>query len=679
MSNLKRPIGYLFFCLFLLFAFNPGAMAAQIKDSESATHGTDASRYHIVNTYQFPGFKLIQLELPVLSIYSYMLVSEGKALVVDPCRDISIFLDIAKKEGLKIIGVYLSHSHADFVAGHMELLDAAKCPIYQSHLSGVAYPFEPLKEGSEIRVGKAVVKFLETPGHTPDGMCGLVYGPDNLKVPELVLTGDVLFVGSVGRPDLMGGAASAAWLASAFFDSWTSKISKLDDSVKIFPAHGAGSLCGAHLSDKPTSTIGEEKASNPYLQYKKRGEFVAALIQDLPEAPQYFKHNAAMNKQGPPLVEWGAALPDEKPPIKPLIQPDQFYVVDLRDASEYEQGHIPNAVNIALRGKLETWTGVMVPWESKLVLVGNKEELKEGLFRLNRIGYTPEILTMESWKKAGLPVTVSNPIIPKELYDLMKEGQAPVIVDVRLPPEWMALRIGTVLNLPLNHLAELSSQLDPSQPVVTVCNSAYRSSMAVGILERKGFKMPRNLKGGSQAWINAGLPVYEAARKGEKAVQATKKQVRLPDRISTAELKRLIMDLPGSFELVDLRPGNHFADYHLPGSVNVHVADLISDPGFLVGAGPLILVDRDGSIAMAAGGILSQKTERPIKVLYGGLETYWSGSKGISPPAARSSHTTGVKEKPAIVTVQPAPAKPQTPATPPPKKSARPERPSAGC
>jgi hydroxyacylglutathione hydrolase len=182
-----------------------------------------------------------------------------KALVVDPCRDISFILDVAKKEGAKIIGVYLSHSHADFVAGHMELVNALKCPIYQSHKSGAEYPFKPVQEGSEIRVGKALVKFLETPGHTPDGMCALVYGPDNAHVPELMFTGDVLFVGSVGRPDLMGGTASAAWLASAFFDSWQNKISKLDDGVKIFPAHGAGSLCGAHLADKPFSTLGEEK------------------------------------------------------------------------------------------------------------------------------------------------------------------------------------------------------------------------------------------------------------------------------------------------------------------------------------------------------------------------------------------------------------------------------------
>jgi len=201
-------------------------------------------------------------------------------------------------------------------------------------------------------------------------MCGLVYGPDNQGVPELIFTGDVVFVGSVGRPDLMGGATSAAWLASAFFDSWTGKISKLNNGVKIFPAHGAGSLCGAHLSDRPFSTIGEEKKSNPYLQYKKRGEFIAALLQDLPEAPQYFGHNAALNKKGPPLIDWDAILPNETAPDMALTDPGRTYVVDLRDADKYAAGHIPNSVNIALRGKLENWVGSHGSMGSKLVLAG---------------------------------------------------------------------------------------------------------------------------------------------------------------------------------------------------------------------------------------------------------------------------------------------------------------------
>ena len=514
----------LFIMMFsLVFMLGMDARGAVVQDSESAAHSVDASQYYVVDTYGFPGFKLIQMELPVLSIYSYLLISDGKALVVDPCRDISFFLEVAKKEGAKIIGVYLTHSHADFVAGHMELVKALNCPIYQSHKSGALYPFEPVQEGTEIQVGKALVKFLETPGHTPDGMCALVYGPDNLKVPELMLTGDVLFVGSVGRPDLMGGTVSAAWLASAFFDSWQNKISTLGDGVKIFPAHGAGSLCGAHLSDHPLSTIGEEKATNPYLKYKNRGEFVAALIQDLPEAPQYFKHNAALNKQGPPLVDWKTPLPTEAKPDKDLMDPEKTYVVDLRNADAYAAGHIPDSVNIALRGRLETWVGTMVPWGSRMVLVGNREQLREGLLRLHRIGYAPEVITLAQWKKAGMPVTVSQPITPRALHEMMLKGDAPLIVDVRLPTEWMALKIGTVLNLPLNHLAELSGKLDPEEPVVVVCNSAYRSSMAVGVLERKGFKIVRNLKGGSQAWIDAGLPVFEGVNPGGRVTKAVPK------------------------------------------------------------------------------------------------------------------------------------------------------------
>jgi rhodanese-related sulfurtransferase len=393
----------------------------------------------------------------------------------------------------------------------MEMKRAVGCPIYQSDKSGAKYAIKPLKEGSTIRVGKATVRFIETPGHTPDGMCGVVYGPGDPNVPKLMFTGDVLFVGSLGRPDLLGETVSAAWLASAFYDAWNTKIAKLNDSVRIFPAHGAGSLCGAHLSDRPYSTIGEEKKSNPFLQYNKRGEFIANLIQDLPEAPQYFKHNAAINKNGPPLVEWDRGLPPEKTPDVALTDPEKTYLVDIRSPDAYAAGHIPKSVNIPLRGRFETWVGTMVPWGADAVLAGSREELKEALFRLHRIGYRPGIITLNTWKGSGQSMKAGNPIAPKELYRMMQEGTAPLIVDVRLPSEWMALRIGTVLNLPLNHLAELSKKLDPDAPVVVVCNSAYRSSMAAGILERKGFKMPRNLKGGSQAWIEAGLPVYKAA------------------------------------------------------------------------------------------------------------------------------------------------------------------------
>ena len=288
----------------------PGlALAAEgtkIKDTESASHGADDAFHQLVDTYKFPGFEIVQFNLPVLSHYSYLVVSAGEALLVDPDRDINAYLDYAKKNNLAIKGVFLTHSHADFVAGHLEAVRALQVPIYQNAASGAQYKIEPLQDGSTFRVGKATVKAITTPGHTPDGMCGLVSGEGD-TAPRAILTGDTLFVGSIGRPDLLEGTMTAATLAAMSFDTWHNKLSKLPDACVVLPAHGAGSLCGAHLSDAPSSTIGGERASNPYLQKKGRSEFIAAVLEGLPEAPQYFKHNAALNRTGPPLVDWDAA------------------------------------------------------------------------------------------------------------------------------------------------------------------------------------------------------------------------------------------------------------------------------------------------------------------------------------------------------------------------------------
>ncbi len=660
----------------------PGAM---IADTESATHGDAAAAYQLVETYTYPGFSLIQLDLSVLSHYSYLLVSDGQALVVDPGRDVSAYLDAARKAQATIMGVFLTHSHADFVAGHTELAKAANCPIFASAAGKAAYPHKSLADGATLSVGKARVTFLATPGHTPDGLCGLV--ADETGTPRALLSGDTLFIGSVGRPDLMGGQVSAAHLAGMLFDSWHEKLSKLPDEVNIFPAHGAGSLCGAHLSDQPTATLGEQKKSNPYLKHAgSRGAFIAAVLEGLPEAPQYFGHNAAMNHQGPPLVDWAAA-PGVAAPDKALADPDKTWIVDLRDQKAYAGGHIPGSVNIGLRGRLETWVGISVPWGADLVVCGSPEEIKEAVFRLHRVGYTARGLDLAAWKTAGLPVITSRLVGPRELYDLMQAPDAPVVVDVRLPNEWMGLRIGTVLNLPLSDLTELSTKLDPAAPVITVCNSAYRSSLAVGLLERQGFDTVGSLDGGTEAWIAAGLPVYgpEAGAGATGTTGSTGstgtpapalRQVNLPERLEAAALGRILADLPGSVEIVDIRPPEAFADYHLPGSRNADIAEVMANPAFLAGSVPLVLVDRDGSLAMAVGGVLTQKTKRPVKVLYGGLVAWWEAMDLGGTVRARPMSATPA---PASSSVAPAPSAPAPAAPGVPAAPAKPKAKSAGC
>ena len=642
----------------------------KIKDTESATHGGDAAQHQIVETYQFPGFEVVQIDLSVLSHYSYILSSGQEALIVDPDRDVQFYLDYAAKKDLAVKGVYLTHSHADFVAGHLEIVQAAGCPIYQSAASGAGYKIEPMKDGSTFKIGSAVVKVLETPGHTPDGTCGLVYAGAEDPVGQVLFTGDTLFVGSVGRPDLLEGTMTAASLASMGYDTWVNKLSKLEDSVMVLPAHGAGSLCGAHLRDSPKSSIGEERASNPYLVLKSRTAFITAVLGELPEAPQYFGHNAAMNRQGPPLVDWNAPMPAETAPSQELMDVAKHYLVDLRDASAYANEHILNSVNIGLRGRLETWVGIMVPWDTqvsgKLTLVGSKEELQEALRRLHRIGYGASVLTLETWKAGNLPTKKVEFIKPADLYAQMVAGTSPMVVDVRLPNEWMGLRIGDVVNLPLNRLRELSAKLDPTQPVVAVCNSAYRSSMAIGILEAKGFQKVTSLAGGSEAWIQAGLPVFGAAVGASAAGPATaQRTIRLADRMSADELRRLAKDLPGTFDLVDVRPAEQFADYSLPGSRNADIADVLANPACLTGAGPLILVDRDGTLAMQVAGILSQKTQRTVKALHGGLEAYWKDTGPVD-----SAKPSVAPAKAAAPAATPPAAPSPAPPTPPNKKSA---------
>ncbi len=661
----------------VMFLATVAARAAGLPgDAEAATHGDEAASVQLVKETELntPDVVFRQYNLAVLSHYSYLIGSGGEAMIVDPARDISRYLKDAQELGLKITKVYLTHSHADFVAGHMELAKAAGAEILINEDTQAGYPHKALKENDEVRVGKVRGVVIKTPGHTPDGTCMQVYTPASSQKPAILLTGDTLFIGSVGRPDLMGEGMSAAALAEMGYRTWQNKLSKLADDVRIFPAHGAGSLCGAHLSDKPVSTIGEQRRENVYLQHKDLTSYVMAVIDGLPDAPQYFKHNARMNHDGPPLVNWDNDTPRPLSPaeVAAMVQKGAW-LVDVRDAKPFAAAHPKGAINIGIRGRFETWTGIMIPWGEKFILVGSDAEVNEAGFRLKRIGYDAPAGSLqggiEAWKQANLPVGSLTLVQPRELHQQMQAGKAPVVVDVRLPTEWMALRIGSVLNIPVNKLFTDAGRLSSGMPVLTVCNSAYRSSMGGSVLLKMGFKDVRNMEGGSEAWIAASLPTLSAAGGGHGAAAVPARVVKLPDRIAAAELKRMLMDLPGTFEIVDVRPPAPYADFNLPGSMNADIADVIANPAYVNGSVPLVIVDRDGSLAMAVGGILSQKTTRVIKVLFGGLEAYWNESGTVTAPAA-----TAPAAAPSLKPVMPAPVPAARPSTPePPKKK------SAGC
>lgn len=658
-------------------------------DAEAAAHGDEAATLQRVKETERkqPDFTFRQYNLGVLSHYSYMIASEGQALIVDPARDISRYLKDADELGVKITAVYLTHSHADFVAGHMELAKATNASIIINAATKAGYPHRAVKEGDEIVIGKVRGVVIQTPGHTPDGTCLYVYHPADSKTPKLVLTGDTLFIGSVGRPDLLGKGMSAATLAEMGFRSWRDKLSKLPDDVEIYPAHGAGSLCGAHLSDKPVSTFGEQKKVNPYLSHRDAATYIMAVVEGLPEAPQYFAHNAKINHDGPPLVNWEQTAPKALSPAEVSAAAGKgAWLVDVRDAKAFAAAHPKDAINIGIRGRFETWTGIMVTWDEPFILIGSDDEVREARFRLFRIGYDNPAgyLTggVAAWQQSGLPAQSVQLVKPRELHKQMQDGVAPIVLDVRLPSEWMGIRIGQTLNIPISKLAVDHIRLDPRMPVLAVCNSAYRSSMAAGVLQKAGFADVRNLEGGGEAWIEEGLPTLGSgdAHGASPAAKTAGVKLNLPEIISPEDLARRISDLAGSFDIVDVRPAWQFAEYHIPGSVNMPPEQAMNDAALVADSRPLVMVCRDGLISAAIAGQLVQKGQRPVRVLAGGVARYYDE---IARPAGIASTPTPMKAVPApnaTPTVNPTAAPAKEPAAAPAAPApAAPKKKSAGC
>jgi len=436
------------------------------------------------------------------------------------------------------------------------------------------------------------------------------------------------------------------------------------------------------LSDKPVSTFGEQRQVNPYLKYKDLYGYVMAVVDGLPEAPQYFAHNAKINHDGPPVVDWDQKIPKALGPADASAATDKgAWLVDVRDAKPFAVSHPKGAINIGIRGRFETWTGIMVPWGEPFILIGSEDEVQEARFRLFRIGYDNPAGYLaggvSAWQQAGLPVQSVPLVKPAELYKQMHAGTSPIVLDVRLPNEWMGIRIGQALNIPISKLAEEHVRLDPRMPVLAVCNSAYRSSMAAGVLQKAGFADVRNLDGGGDAWIEAGLPTLGSdSAHGAAPAAAASVKLNLPEIISPEDLARRVSDLPGSFDIVDVRPAWQFAEYHIPGSVNMPPEQAMNNAGLVTDSRPLVMVCRDGLVSAAIAGQLVQKGQRPIRVLAGGVARYYDE---IARPTGIASTPTPMKTAPAAAPVA-APAKTPAPGpTAPAPAPAAPKKKSAGC
>jgi glyoxylase-like metal-dependent hydrolase (beta-lactamase superfamily II)/rhodanese-related sulfurtransferase len=448
-----------------------------------------------------------QFYLGCLSHASYLIGSGGVAAVVDPQRDAGIYIEDAARNGLRIEHVIETHLHADFISGHQELAAITGAKVYLGAAAGARFPHVPVRDGDEVRFGKCLLRFLETPGHTVESISILVTDLDQGPEPFAVLTGDTLFIGDVGRPDLAPDRTPQE-LAGMLYESLHKKLLSLPDSVQVYPAHGAGSLCGKQLSSERSSTIGLQRATNFALQAKSREEFVRLLTADLPERPGYFAQDAEINRSGPaPLAE----LPEPQPVAAEKaaeLQHAGAVVLDTRPTGQFGGGHIPGAVHIGLGGQFASWAGRLIGLGTKIVLVAEDHDtMLEARTRLARVGMEDVIGFvdggMSGWFGAGLRAEQVPQIT---VQDLQRELDHVQVVDVRMPGEWEQGHIESARLKPLPKLTTMLDDLDRGRPIAVHCKSGYRSSIATSLLQRAGFSQVMNVIGGFDAWQTCGLP-----------------------------------------------------------------------------------------------------------------------------------------------------------------------------
>ena len=459
-----------------------------------------------------------QFYLTCLAHASYMIGSEGEAAVVDPQRDVDIYLKAADEQNLKIRHIFETHLHADFVSGHKELAARTGATIYIGARAGAGFVHVPLTDGLEVMVGAVRVRALETPGHTPESICLVLtdeqeMGDRKSVEPCAILTGDTLFIGDVGRPDLAK-SHTPQQLAGLLYDSLHQKLLTLPDSVKVYPAHGAGSLCGRAMRAERSSTIGTERLTNYALRIPSREEFIAQLTTNLPARPEYFLEDAEINRSGATTLTELPPLPALSPVEVQALSLQSANLLDVRPGDEFAAGHVPGSINIALSGQFASWAGGMLGIHSNPVLIGaTDEQIEEARLRLARVGiedvrgYLRD--GMAAWQKAGLPVARTMQISPQELDQKLHAGNlCPTdIVDVRREGEWQAGHIPEVECRPLDAFAQALPAIENSdRPIAVHCKSGYRSMIACSLLERAGHHNVLNLAGGFDAWHEAKLP-----------------------------------------------------------------------------------------------------------------------------------------------------------------------------
>lgn len=449
-----------------------------------------------------------QFFVPGIAHSSYIVAGNRACAVIDPSRDTARYITFARSMGLSITHILETHLHADFVSGHLDLADEIGAGIYAPRAGHCSFPHEGVVEGDEIQIEDMTFRVIETAGHTPEHVCYVATDLSRGKTPVALFSGDTLFVGDVGRPDLFPGRAEE--LATALFGNLQAKILTLPDECELYPAHGMGSLCGRAMAAKRTSTIGYERKYNYALRIRDREEFVRALTSGMPAAPDHFSRCSEINRKGPALMR---NLPEPLPlgpePFSQRARGGGAVLLDVRSYPAFSGLHIPGSWHIDLSGNFATQAGWILPPGQDICLVAeNREQAMEAAFQLRRVGFDSIAGYLDGgmlpWSAAGLPVDRVPVIAPADAHALLEKGDA-VLVDVRSREERTAASVKGSVHIPWHDLRSRYVELDPGMHTIVMCRGGQRASIAASILKMKGFKTVSNLAGGFSAYQKAGF------------------------------------------------------------------------------------------------------------------------------------------------------------------------------
>ena len=441
--------------------------------------------------------------------------AEGVAAIIDPDRDIQKYLDAAQNRKMTITHIIETHLHADHVSGNTDLAERTGADMYVHEASGAEYAHKALKHDDVIELGNIRMKVLHTPGHTPESITLLVTDTTRAQEPWLALTGDTLFVGDIGRPDLVG-AEAARGLADDMYDSLFEKILPLNDSLLIYPGHGAGSLCGKSIGAMRSTTLGFERKYNEALSPRERNEFIEYATSGLPEQPGNLKRIKSMNRMGPKPLGIVEQHPLTIQEAIPHFQRGTG-LLDTRQKDEYVQAHVPGSVHLEADDQLSNRIGFVFPPDVPVILLlADPSEYQKVVFSLARVGYDNVVgylaEGLDVWEQMGLPITAGDiqDLEAVELHNMMQScsnGDCPQVVDVREPWEFQRGHVPGAMLIPLGQLSGRLNELDPEHPVAVICASGNRSQSAAALLGQKGFKTVYNILGGTGAWMQSGLEV----------------------------------------------------------------------------------------------------------------------------------------------------------------------------